>query len=142
MSAFLSGEMRDTVQMNPAGSYGALDTIAPLHGLIENAVLERFFSRAERRKLFLSWAGSASMWIKGGNTIWGNTTFAPDDDVNATHTHGELVSFRHVLEESYASEQDSTSSGNLTTDDAITWILQHTPATFQVRCCNDTNTFR
>lgn len=27
-------------------------------------VLERFFSRAERRKLFLSWAGSASMWIK------------------------------------------------------------------------------
>ncbi|GAV99197.1 phospholipid:diacylglycerol acyltransferase [Lentinula edodes] len=63
MAAFLSGEMKDTVQMNPAGSY----------------VLERFFSRAERRKLFLSWAGSASMWIKGGDTIWGNSTFAPDD---------------------------------------------------------------
>ena len=25
MSAFLSGEMKDTVQMNPAGAYGALD---------------------------------------------------------------------------------------------------------------------
>jgi hypothetical protein len=27
-------------------------------------VLERFFSKKERRKLFLSWAGAASMWIK------------------------------------------------------------------------------
>lgn len=27
-------------------------------------VLERFFSRKERAKLFRSWAGSASMWIK------------------------------------------------------------------------------
>ncbi|KAJ3523247.1 hypothetical protein NM688_g8760 [Phlebia brevispora] len=36
MAAFLSGEMKDTVQMNPAGAY----------------VLERFFSRRERKKLF------------------------------------------------------------------------------------------
>jgi hypothetical protein len=25
MAAFLSGEMKDTVQMNPAGAYGQLD---------------------------------------------------------------------------------------------------------------------
>lgn len=28
------------------------------------AVLERFFSRKERQKLFHSWVGSASMWLK------------------------------------------------------------------------------
>ncbi|KAE9399769.1 hypothetical protein BT96DRAFT_975719 [Gymnopus androsaceus JB14] len=39
----------------------------------EKYVLERFFSRAERRKLFLSWAGSASMWIKGRKRNLGAT---------------------------------------------------------------------
>ena len=29
-------------------------------------VLEKFFSRKERQRLFRSWAGSASMWIKVG----------------------------------------------------------------------------
>lgn len=48
MVAFLSGEMKDTVAMSPAASY----------------VLERFFSKKDRAKLFRSWAGSASMWIK------------------------------------------------------------------------------
>ena len=40
--------MRDTVELNPAGVY----------------LLERFFSRQERAKLFRSWAGAASMWLK------------------------------------------------------------------------------
>lgn len=31
------------------------------------AVLERFFSRKERQKLFHSWVGSASMWLKVSN---------------------------------------------------------------------------
>lgn len=66
MAAFLSGEMKDTVQMNPAGAYGAL--ISPpshyLPALLYFPVLERFFSRKERRQLFLSWVGSASMWMK------------------------------------------------------------------------------
>ena len=67
MSAFLSGEMKDTVQMNPAGAYGALDIYVFLlwePNMLHFLVLERFFSRKERRKLFRSWAGSASMWIK------------------------------------------------------------------------------
>ncbi|KAJ7594635.1 Lecithin:cholesterol/phospholipid:diacylglycerol acyltransferase [Mycena floridula] len=113
MSAFLSGEMKDTVQMNPAGSY----------------VLERFFSRAQRRKLFLSWAGSASMWIKGGDTIWGNLTGAPDDDEDAHHSHGELVAFRKSLSPSILDENDDTK--NMTAMEASDWILQHTPSTFQ-----------
>lgn len=48
MAAFLSGEMRDTVNVSPAASY----------------ILEHFFSKRDRAKLFRSWAGSASMWIK------------------------------------------------------------------------------
>ena len=35
-----------------------------LPGLTFSLVLERFFSRKERQKLFRGWAGSASMWIK------------------------------------------------------------------------------
>lgn len=67
MSAFLSGEMRDTVEMNPAGAYGQCqeDTVHVRHdNLIPDLVLERFFSRSERQQLFRSWAGSASLWVK------------------------------------------------------------------------------
>lgn len=62
MSALLSGEMRDTVELNPAGVY----------------LLEKFFSRKERAKLFRTWAGSASMLVKGGEAVWGNSTWAPE----------------------------------------------------------------
>ncbi|KAF8639548.1 hypothetical protein AX17_001453 [Amanita inopinata Kibby_2008] len=113
MAAFLSGEMKDTVQMNPAGAY----------------VLERFFSRKERQKLFRSWAGSASMWLKGGNAVWGNAAFAPDDNENPDHSHGVLVSFRQSQARLPSSDADKI--GNMTTDDAGVWILQHTPTAFQ-----------
>ncbi|KAF5345334.1 hypothetical protein D9758_008426 [Tetrapyrgos nigripes] len=112
MSAFLSGEMKDTVQMNPAGAY----------------VLERFFSRAERRKLFLSWAGSASMWIKGGDAVWGNATWAPDDPEGSSHSHGQLIAFR----ETFLSEEDRQEDlRNMTSEQGGTWVLKHTPTTFQ-----------
>ncbi|KAG6899424.1 hypothetical protein C0993_010391 [Termitomyces sp. T159_Od127] len=113
MSAFLSGEMKDTVQMNPAGAY----------------VLERFFSRKERRDLFRSWAGSASMWLKGGNTIWGNDTHAPDDWPNAVHTHGELIAFRQAPKVGLAGS--NTTFPKLTAEQAGAWILERTPPSFQ-----------
>ncbi|KAG8890015.1 hypothetical protein FRB98_001450 [Tulasnella sp. 332] len=78
MTAFLSGEMKDTVEVNPAGSY----------------VIEKFFSRKDRATLFRSWAGSASMWIKGGDAVWGNVTHAPDDMEGSMETHGKFFSFR------------------------------------------------
>lgn len=119
MSAFLSGEMKDTVQMNPAGAY----------------VLERFFSRKERRKLFRSWAGSASMWIKGGTAVWGNGSWAPDDAPNSMHTHGQLFAFRPASVNAYASEDASSDDlvplKNMTATDAGAWILQQTPPSFQ-----------
>lgn len=114
MAAFLSGEMKDTVQMNPAGAY----------------VLERFFSRKERQKLFCSWAGSASMWIKGGASVWGDANWAPDDEPGSSHTHGELIAFRQAAVP--LSAHDITQpTRNMTADDASTWILERTPSTFQ-----------
>lgn len=47
--------MRDTVDLNPAGVY----------------LLEKLFSKRERAKLFRTWAGSASMLLKGGDAVWG-----------------------------------------------------------------------
>ncbi|KAI9061697.1 LACT-domain-containing protein [Trametes sanguinea] len=111
MAAFLSGEMKDTVQINPAGAY----------------VLERFFSRKERQKLFRSWAGSASMWIKGGDDVWGNATWAPDDLDNTTHSHGALIAFR---QNSPAIEGENGLI-NMTSSQAGTWILERTPVSFQ-----------
>lgn len=111
MAAFLSGEMKDTVQMNPAGAY----------------VLERFFSRKERRKLFHSWSGSASMWIKGGNDVWGNSTWAPDDLEEKGHTHGELIAFRDSVLKALGED----TLANMTADAASSWVLAHTPTYFQ-----------
>ncbi|KAI0724123.1 phospholipid:diacylglycerol acyltransferase [Fomitopsis betulina] len=112
MSAFLSGEMKDTVQMHPAGAY----------------VLERFFSRRERQDLFRSWAGSAGMWMKGGNAVWGNATFAPDDTSHGARSHGELISFRESVS---AAEGAGSRLHNMTADDASTWILERTSTQFQ-----------
>ncbi|KAI0262571.1 phospholipid:diacylglycerol acyltransferase [Gloeopeniophorella convolvens] len=137
IAALLSGEMRDTVELNPAGAY----------------VLERFFSKKERQTLFRSWAGGASMWVKGGNAVWGNATHAPDDG-EGDHTHGELISFRQMapiasndngrdtppfLEEqgqtvsvhAATTQLEAPVSKNMTADEAGPWILEHTPLTFQ-----------
>jgi phospholipid:diacylglycerol acyltransferase len=94
-------------------------------------VLERFFSRKERQKLFRSWAGSASMWLKGGDAVWGNEIRAPDDDYNATHSHGELISFRR----NPIGNLDEAPSKNMTADETSGWILKHMPSSFQVGYC-------
>ncbi|EMD33061.1 hypothetical protein CERSUDRAFT_87404, partial [Gelatoporia subvermispora B] len=119
MAAFLSGEMKDTVQVHPAGAY----------------VLERFFSRKERQKLFRSWAGSASMWIKGGDAVWGNATWAPDDVANRSHTHGQLFAFRQnaaTMSASAVAAHDADKDvQNMTSLEAGTYVLEHTPTYFQ-----------
>ena len=119
-------------------------------------MLERFFSRKERQLLFRSWAGGASMWVKGGNAVWGNATHAPDDGDGSHHTYGELISFRQidpippgdddVDTPPFMHERGQTAqatkkgrrhsklplSKNLTADEASAWILKHTPWTFRV----------
>jgi phospholipid:diacylglycerol acyltransferase len=117
-------------------------------------VLERFFSKKERQSLFRSWVGGASMWVKGGNAVWGDATFAPDDEEDGHHTHGELISFRQTAPipsddkdaetPPFMQGQAQTAttqvpkrnitpvSRNLTVDEAGDWILKHTPLTFRV----------
>lgn len=49
MAAFLSGEMKDTVQMNPAGAYGlALSDCGP--GLLLNTLFSQSWSDFSRGK--------------------------------------------------------------------------------------------
>jgi len=147
MAALLSGEMKDTVDLNPAGAY----------------VLERFFSKKERQSLFRSWAGGASMWVKGGNAVWGDATFAPDDEEGGNHTHGELISFRQTVPisldykdaEAFPLTHEKAQSAiaqssnnrpppvlrNMTVDEAGSWILGHTPSTFRVNSFPFTQSF-
>lgn len=140
MSAILSGEMRDTVEINAAGVY----------------LLEKLFSRSERANLFRSWAGAASMMLKGGcvdfssafaelvliilprhrNAVWGTHASAPDDKANATLSGGNIycvellgstwrrLMFRcsHFRPESFSNSSDvtqQTTTPNLTMDDAV-----------------------
>jgi len=152
MAAFLSGEMKDTVQMNPAGAYGSHPTLQ-LGKIMTTrlVVLERFFSRKDRQALFCSWAGSASLWIKvcyifaqeqssltalkGGNAVWGNATHAPDDDHPGAHSHGELIAFRGP--DSGSTESTGAIKNNMTVEEAEAWILEHTSSTFQVLLISD-----
>lgn len=99
--ALLSGEMKDTVQLNAMAVYG----------------LEKFFSRVERATLLRSFGGIASMLPKGGEAIWGHHTFAPDDDpdgVNKT-SFGNFIQFREV--------RSPLSARNLTMSDSIDFLL-------------------
>ncbi|OZJ01602.1 hypothetical protein BZG36_05278 [Bifiguratus adelaidae] len=73
LTTLLSGETRDTIQI---GSFGAY-------------VLEKFFSRKERAELFRTWPGGSSLLPKGGEAIWGNLTWAPDDTIPIKVDGGE-----------------------------------------------------
>ena len=95
------------------------------------------------------------MWIKGGNAVWGDATFAPDDEEGGEHTHGEFISFRQTAPiplddedietppSAQGQTQNATAQGsdklktppvwkNMTVEEAGTWILAHTPLTFRV----------
>ncbi|ORY26177.1 Lecithin:cholesterol acyltransferase-domain-containing protein [Naematelia encephala] len=130
MTAFLSGEMRDTVEL--VSTDLVVFKLMPSKHPAGSWVLEKFFSRRERAKLFRRWPGASSMWIKGGNRIWGDHESAPDDPDNATDTHGRFLSFRH---ENVSADESGlthhTVSPNLTMDDASGYVLTHTPPNFQ-----------
>ncbi|BEJ02371.1 hypothetical protein CcaverHIS631_0701660 [Cutaneotrichosporon cavernicola] len=115
MTAFMSGEMRDTVEINPLGSY----------------VLEKFFCRKERADLFRRWPGASSMYMKGGERIWGDLDGAPDDPANATDTYGRFFSFRETASTSEKDMNRSTIYPNLTAEETVPYILEHTSDTYQ-----------
>lgn len=70
--ALLSGEMKDTVQLNYFAVYG----------------LEKFFSKKERVEMLRTFGGIPAMIPKGGDSIWGNLTSSPDDPGNTLSTSG------------------------------------------------------
>ncbi|CAE6353271.1 unnamed protein product [Rhizoctonia solani] len=147
MAAFVSGEMRDTVEVNPAGAYGemyrvGIDDLSRVHST-------QFFSRKERAKLFRSWAGSASMWIKGGDAVWGTpapfasgteatpTTDdaqsetgpspiygAPDDppDIGPEDSHARFFNFRASPPAEHVQSGPGI-PGNLSAEQAGNWLL-------------------
>ncbi|KAJ3056537.1 hypothetical protein HK097_006170 [Rhizophlyctis rosea] len=64
VSSVISGETRDTAHLNAFGAY----------------ILEHFFSRQERADLFRSWGGLSSMFLYGGDELWGSANEpAPDE---------------------------------------------------------------
>jgi phospholipid:diacylglycerol acyltransferase len=99
LTAVLSGEMRDTAQLNAFAVYG----------------LEKFLSKEERAEIFRAMPGISSMLPKGGEAIWGNSTWAPDDQPGQTLTFGNLLNFQ---------DPNSTyTQRNLTTPESLQYLL-------------------
>ncbi|CAG8496425.1 5614_t:CDS:10 [Ambispora gerdemannii] len=129
LSALLSGEMRDTVELGAFGIY----------------VLERFFSKRERAELFRTWGGLASMLPKGGEAIWGNATHAPDDkkygDPDKKESFGPMLTFRsfpRFIKNLTKSSPDKSSSPDgpqlvhhHTSTAVVTFLQQHADRLFK-----------
>lgn len=119
----LSGEMKDTVQMNQLAIYG----------------LEKFFSRKERVDLVRTFGGVPAMLPKGGDVIWGNLTHAPDDPSNTLITNSTDVEIEGTKKESvgnfirYISKKNLSASRNFTIATSIDYILDFSPDWFSNR---------
>lgn len=118
--ALISGEMKDTIDLNTFAMYG----------------LEKFFSRRERLEMLQTWGGIPSMLPKGGNLIWGNLTYSPEDtEWNSTDSYGSFIRFS---EKSSTGEKGdvNTSKNNkdeLTMDDSLDLIMDLSPLWLQER---------
>ncbi|KAI9801664.1 MAG: hypothetical protein M1833_002346 [Piccolia ochrophora] len=106
--AVLSGEMKDTAQLNAFAVYG----------------LEKFLSREERAELFRAMPGISSMLPKGGNVVWGNETWAPDDEQD-----GQEVSFGRFI--NFKERNSTHSPKNLTMEESMAYLLEHGESWYQ-----------
>ncbi|KAF2487427.1 Lecithin:cholesterol acyltransferase-domain-containing protein [Neohortaea acidophila] len=104
--AVLSGEMRDTVQLNAFAVYG----------------LEKFLSRNERAELFRAMPGISSMLPIGGEAVWGNLTWAPDDQPGQNISYGSFLNFKET--------NSSKTQTNLTVAQALPYLYDHTEASY------------
>jgi phospholipid:diacylglycerol acyltransferase len=78
LSTLLSGEMKDTADLNSVLGY----------------IKENLVSNLDLLRLFRSFGSLPSMIPKGGDTIWGNLSHAPDDMYHNTSL-GIMLDFRH-----------------------------------------------
>lgn len=99
LTAVLSGEMKDTAQLNAFAVYG----------------LEKFLSKEERLEIFRAMPGISSMLPKGGEAVWGNSTWAPDDLPGQHSSFGNIISF--------PDSNSSLTQRNLTVEDGISYLL-------------------
>lgn len=105
LTAVLSGEMRDTAQLNAFAVYG----------------LEKFLSKDERAEIFRAMPGISSMLPIGGDAVWGDSeNGAPDDRPGQSQSFGNLLNFR--------TNQNWTvpAPKNLTTDAALDYLFATT----------------
>ncbi|KAK3384782.1 Lecithin:cholesterol acyltransferase-domain-containing protein [Podospora didyma] len=103
VTAILSGEMRDTAQLNSFAVYG----------------LEKFLSKEERAEIFRAMPGMSSMLPIGGSAIWGELDSAPDDRLGQEHSFGSFLNFR-------SGQNWTTPDKNFTVGDAMDYLLKTT----------------
>ncbi|SCU78241.1 LANO_0A02498g1_1 [Lachancea nothofagi CBS 11611] len=106
--ALISGEMKDTIQLNALAMYG----------------LEKFFSRKERLDMIQTWGGVPSMLPKGGSLIWGDHDVSVEDTLrNATHSYGKFIRFdREVDNAVQKREYTMSESLDLLMDISPSWL--------------------
>lgn len=101
--AVLSGEMKDTAQLNAFAVYG----------------LEKFLSRTERAEIFRAMPGVSSMLPIGGNAIWGNESWAPDDKPEQVVSYGSFVRYKDT-------NSTAPKRHNLTVDETYPFLWSET----------------
>jgi len=106
LPAVLSGEMKDTAQLNAFAVYG----------------LEKFLSKEERAEIFRAMPGISSMLPKGGDAVWGNHTWAPDDLPPPIQniSNGAFISFRPPPPNSTQAPHQ-----NLTMGEAFDYLMEN-----------------
>ncbi|KAL6253020.1 phospholipid:diacylglycerol acyltransferase [Rhinocladiella similis] len=104
--AVLSGEMKDTAQLNAFAVYG----------------LEKFLSKGDRAEIFRAMPGLSSMLPKGGEAVWGNETWAPDDlpYPEQNSTHGVFLSFKPKVNSTAPPRK------NMTMTESLEYLLETT----------------
>lgn len=107
LPAVLSGEMKDTAQLNAFAVYG----------------LERFLSRQERAELFRAMPGISSMLPIGGDAIWGNETWAPDDIPGQEVSYGSFLNFKKE-----ANATSSSIARNMTVSKSMQFLFDSSEA--------------
>ncbi|GAV52948.1 hypothetical protein ZYGR_0AI02300 [Zygosaccharomyces rouxii] len=116
--ALISGEMKDTIQLNALAMYG----------------LEKFFSRKERLEMLQTWGGIPSMLPKGGDLIWGTLNSSVEDQLNNnTESLGSFIKFEKL-------QENARFTKNFTVEDSIDTIMHLSPWWLQDRI-NDQYTF-
>lgn len=108
LTALLSGEMRDTAQLNAFAIYG----------------LEKFLSKEERAEIFRAMPGISSMLPIGGNAVWGDIDWAPDDQPDQEVSFGSFLNFK-------AGANFTTPSKNMTVGQSLDYLFNTTEDWYQ-----------